>query len=785
MNRLIMIGLIVWISLPSLASQLPLNAEGCDYKWQAVIPQPQGYKHLMAAAWSAQQQQFVIVGQAGTILTSPDEHNWTAQAVSFSGDFYDIAWDNQQWLAVGSQGAIYSSSDAISWEKQPSNTTDNLRTILYSQNLWVALSNNSILTSTDGKNWDTIESNLIQHHSQIISNGKQWLLYHPQGHIFYTSDNLTDWQFHYQNEPISGIFWDGKQWVLTNNKGLYRSTDGIAWQLQSDQIPNTSIIASDGDLWISFSNQGHFYTSHNALDWDYHNSYPSKKGILDLIGNGNTWLAVGAFGQIMTSTNGFDWQEIANGPPQERLHDLAWGNEQWIAAGDNGTIITSLDGIHWQKQASATHFPLSFIQWNGQDWLAIGSDVKYDHTNPDNTNPGPNDYDSIVLHSRDGKNWSIRFEAENMLFNSLEWDGKQWMIKSNQGPILLDSDASQWEIQTTSPIIYSKNIKWNGKTWMAIKWNGETIYHSHDGIHWQELEPLTEYLAQSQIHHPNLWDMEWNGKTWVIVGKATINDALILTSPDGLNWQHQIITDGHELKSVAYNDDQWIAVGGFNALPHQPHQQQAHSATILSSMNGEDWIPIDTHVDDYLLQVSWNGYHWVAIGPNNTILSSTDGKNWQPQNTDSEYGGYTKLAWNGKQWVAIGASGKIASSSCVDSCITQAAHYDVPNQLLHIKQLQVQGHSGTPRVYENISLPYAPNSQNILSFEAKYLDSATQSQLCTHQAAVLSPDGLLSIPTALYTPIAGPSRKYTDVLFQLNQPQNILQLQNAHEVPHD
>ena len=66
---------------------------------------------LNGIAWSG--SQFVVVGDVGTILTSPDGRIWTAQHSSTSQELFDIAWSGSQFVAVGSGGTILTSPWSI------------------------------------------------------------------------------------------------------------------------------------------------------------------------------------------------------------------------------------------------------------------------------------------------------------------------------------------------------------------------------------------------------------------------------------------------------------------------------------------------------------------------------------------------------------------------------------------------------------------------------------------------------------------------------------------------
>lgn len=65
---------------------------------------------------------FVVVGDSGSIKTSPDGITWTARTSGVSNVLRGVDYDSTQglWMAVGSSGTVITSPDAITWtQKSP------------------------------------------------------------------------------------------------------------------------------------------------------------------------------------------------------------------------------------------------------------------------------------------------------------------------------------------------------------------------------------------------------------------------------------------------------------------------------------------------------------------------------------------------------------------------------------------------------------------------------------------------------------------------------------------
>lgn len=73
------------------------------------------HANLSGVVWSG--SQFVAVGYAGTIVTSPDGHTWTTQTSGTSNDLSGVAWSGSrsEFVAVGKAGTILTSPDGSTW----------------------------------------------------------------------------------------------------------------------------------------------------------------------------------------------------------------------------------------------------------------------------------------------------------------------------------------------------------------------------------------------------------------------------------------------------------------------------------------------------------------------------------------------------------------------------------------------------------------------------------------------------------------------------------------------
>lgn len=316
---------------------------------------------------------------------------------------YDVAYNGSMWVSTFSGGkySIAYSSDGKTWTSSYTNNTfqaaDNTGnwtlngTVAWNGSIWLvsgifpSQSNkyeqfNTILSSTDGKNWTVIKQ-------------------------FNLDENMN---------TFSDMKWGGSIWVATmpawGNNELFWSEDGVTW--------NKSTI-------------------HKDLRWQTFR-------IAKLAWNGSLWFAVGSpttgnFGggqsvPIVYSTDGKNWYDPSSynneGPLGRNINllpifynDIGWNGSMWVAVGQmipytqsfKTYIVYSIDGKTWTEASVDSNnmnpTKLYSVTWNGSYWTAIGEVTK---KNPDygapswnNNNNNKNKYiiTNIIATSYDGKTW--------------------------------------------------------------------------------------------------------------------------------------------------------------------------------------------------------------------------------------------------------------------------------------------------------------------------------------------------------------------------------------------
>jgi len=80
---------------------------------------------------------YVAVGDAGTIVTSPDGVNWTPISPPLSGNFTSVVFGSR-FMAVGQGGTVAYSDDGLNWTETTAGT-DDLSRVLFAPGMYVSV----------------------------------------------------------------------------------------------------------------------------------------------------------------------------------------------------------------------------------------------------------------------------------------------------------------------------------------------------------------------------------------------------------------------------------------------------------------------------------------------------------------------------------------------------------------------------------------------------------------------------------------------------------------------
>ncbi|HEY1660859.1 MAG TPA: sigma-70 family RNA polymerase sigma factor [Verrucomicrobiae bacterium] len=164
--------------------------------------------------------QYVVVRESGSIMTSPDGLQWTNQVSPTKKNLLGIFWDGHQYLAGGDQGTILSSPDGINWTSINSNSKINFYGFSYSGTRYVAVGNDGIWISDDSITWAPLTNA--------------------------------------PSVPFTACVWTGSEFLacglgLDKNPTIYTSPDGDVWTLRDTTITASlrTAVTVGGAVYVS------------------------------------------------------------------------------------------------------------------------------------------------------------------------------------------------------------------------------------------------------------------------------------------------------------------------------------------------------------------------------------------------------------------------------------------------------------------------------------------------------------------------------------------------------
>ena len=425
------------------------------------------------------------------------------------------------------------------------------------------------------------------------------------------------------NRTASDIIYDdnNRRYVMFGSSWIAVSDDGEIFEKTFELQTNDSYFWSDicysgypDYRYVtvgpsSSSSEIYIYTSTNLYDWDKVYSSKDSSSILKGVCYGNgLYVAVGSSGRILTSPDCINWTTQTSGTT-EGLYSVCYGDDIFVAVGNSGTILTSTDGITWTTQTSGTTEALLKVRYINWQFVAVG---------------GSGTAQAIILTSSDGTSWTTSYSNTSLgTYLNKVCGGREGMRDTTLlaiGPngdsqIVLKStdNGTTWTVyndikQSISAICckYEEDgMDWiNGFIASGRYGGGTTIFHSTDGITWNDVAPGLNGVC-------------YGNDKYVAVGCS----GAIFTSFDRINWEAQTSGTTEHLRSVCFGNNLFVAVGV--------------SGTIVTSPDGITWTTQTSGTTNGLNKVCYGNGLYVAVGASGTIVTSDDGTTWTTQTSGS------------------------------------------------------------------------------------------------------------------------------------------------------
>lgn len=223
-------------------------------------------------------------------------------------------------------------------------------------------------------------------------------------------------------------------------------------------------------------------------------------------------------------------------------------------------------------------------------------------------------------------------------------DSMQYIAVGMGGTVITSPDLNSWARRTSGVAHSLRSVASSGSRFVAVGDSaiGEPIViSSTDGMTWSVQYRGGTCGADSCATPSMLSKVIWTGSQFIAVGQEIIYPgptvyALILTSPDGLNWtQHAVqaivLGAGSEsgMTSVAWSGSLLVAVG----------ISEAGYPAAWTSTDAEVWTlrTVPGYAGQNLRDITWGNGRFVAVGWGGVpaVFTSSDGINWQVNSGDA------------------------------------------------------------------------------------------------------------------------------------------------------
>jgi hypothetical protein len=601
--------------LAVLAVAATRAARGCG-PWEWVNPLPQG-NNLWGVTYAP--GFWVAVGNAGTILTSPDATGWTAQHLDPGTWLSAAASDGSRTVAVGGlelpggdtpRATVWTSQDGQHWQLGQAPDAPVFVAVTWDGTRFVAVANDlnpfwpssQLFASVDGVTWTPASEPMAVRLETVLARA---------GVLVATGARCAPM-------PIGTCAWDSYVTV---------SRDGGPWV--DATLPEAAAnglltgIADDGGRLVAVGSIGFALTSEDGLVWQSHETGGRTFGRV-------VW-ADGSFIALDTSDNtvarsadGYSW--AASGDPLPfQAFALAAGDSQVVVAGWAGGLARSEDAVTWTRGSSGDISWLSAVTSGAGRLVAVGSS-------------------GTILASPGGRAWTKVAGGTGDWFTIAAWGGLRFVAAGRAGVTATSTDGVNWVQGSIRDNQGSTSIAWGNGVFVVAGWRN-AVSTSSNGLSWTTTVLGADVeLARVVFTRGAFYAFGYAG--------AYPKFECVVTSPDGLTWSAPTrIVGAYDIpRFVAASDARFVAVG---------------EGGFIASEDAMTWRPV-WQVAEPLGRVSWAGGRFMAFGSSRDLYTSLDGLTWaQGEAIRLTDMGVTDVTFDGTAVVAVGDGGTILRAPCV------------------------------------------------------------------------------------------------------------------------
>ena len=243
---------------------------------------------------------YLAVGWDTTIIASSDGYNWDER--NSEGDLWrkcgiikcidrvelsKAVYANNNFVVVGWNGTILSSPDGTTWTKRNSGVGDYLSDVTFGKDKFVVVGNRTVLTSSDLNSWTqrvnvfdwervTPPSNFL---SAVNFGNNIFVVVGWSGRILTSHDGIqwTERSSGTSNNLKDVIFENGSFLVVGHSGTILSSTDGITWSKMSSGTTKILNGAAYGNnIYVIVGDFGTILTSPDGITWTERDSGKSN-----------------------------------------------------------------------------------------------------------------------------------------------------------------------------------------------------------------------------------------------------------------------------------------------------------------------------------------------------------------------------------------------------------------------------------------------------------------------------------------------------------------------------
>ena len=496
-----------------------------EWTWRSPLPQGNTLRAVTYA-----NNLFVAVGEAGTVVTSPDGATWTLRPTPTTQPLNGVASGNGVFVAVGGLGhpfssVVLTSSDGQAWTPRSAPAAGPLTGIAFGQGMFAVsvgglASSQAILTSTDGVTWTAQTTG-----STTGLNG---------------------------NTIGNGLF------VAAGNNGrILTSRDGVTWIRQNSGFAGTlGTVAYGNGVFVvarlEFNQAGNGpITSPNGVVWTKQDSGLTFE-MQCLTFGGGQFLAVGggagAF-WVASSADGISFNELQIGLAGLSFYGATHGAGQFVVVGTNGRIFTSPDAATWTERSKGSNADLTAIASGNETIVAVGSSW---HSTA-----------GVALASKDGISWT-EHEFGFSLVTALAFGKGLFVVGHADGSVWTSPDSAAWTLRDTGAASAVLGLAFGNGVFVLIgnendgnQFTGR-ILTSNDGITWiARTHPSAALFQSLSFADGKFFISELDVTSGLNRGGADTTG--FLSSADGSEWNQRETNLGRGSGKLVHGNGTFVA----------------------------------------------------------------------------------------------------------------------------------------------------------------------------------------------------------------------------------